>query len=377
MKKTVKIRLVLCLLVCFVAAAGFIACDDNNGGTTACGDISLRTVSSDTSVQGPWPAGSRTVKVNGLTTEVWYPAVPGSEAGKAKDWIDTKEYLPDSNPDAKDPKFQIDSYDGLPLDTEYGPYPVIVFVHGTGSFRTASHRLFTHWASRGFVVICADNPGINLGDMMSGGVAALATAKQAADTQKILSAVRSESEGLSFLAGHMATDRIGLAGHSAGGIAVSGLGDEQGVKVIITMASGGIQAGSSVESALVMGGMEDGAAREPIVRRGYNNTTFKKRLVLIPDAGHNVFLSTCDIQVESSVDLGGLESIANDGCGPQYMDPALSTPIVQFASTAAFEETLMCSTTAAGQIDTIESKYPGVDYEYDANPGSGGFGGCR
>ncbi len=374
MKNKFGLRWVLCVLLCFAAVAVFNACDDDGSsiGTAACGNTILRTIPADTSVQGPWSVGSRTVEVEGLTTEVWYPAVPGSEAGKSKDWIDTKDYLPDSNPDPNDPKFQIDSYEGLPLDTAYGPYPVIVFVHGTGSFRTASHKLFTHWASRGFIVICADNTGINLGDMMAG--KNLGKINQAGETKKILSVVRSESDELSFLAGHMATDRIGLAGHSAGGMAVSGLGDEQGVKVIITMASGGIQAGTNIESAMIMGGMEDGAAREPIVRRGYRNTNLKKRLVLIPDAGHNVFLSTCDMKVESSVSLGLLEGIANDGCGPQYMDPELSTPIVQFASTAAFEETLMCSTTAAAQIDTIESKYPGVDYEYDENPGTGG---CR
>ena len=96
---------------------------------------------------------------------------------------------------------------------------------------------------------------------------------------------------------------------------------------------------------------------------------------MIPDAGHNVFLSTCEMTVETDIDLGGMESIANDGCGPDYMDPELSTPIVQFASAAVFEETLICSTTAAGQIDTISSKYSGVEYEYDENPGSGN--GCN
>lgn len=375
MKRKFKFQWILgVLLTLLTASPMLIGCDTDDGsdGSTACSATKLRTIPTDPSVRGPWSVGSRTVTVSGLVTEVWYPAAPGSEAGHAKDFVNTNAYISDSIPDPNNPIFQIDSYDGLPLDTEYGPYPVIVYVHGTGSFRTASHALFTHWASRGFVVICADNPGIMLGDMMSGGCGALASADQAGDTRKILTALRNQSGGFSFLQGRIAADRIGLGGHSAGGGAVSGLGDERGVKVIIPMASGGVSDGSSVTSALIMGGREDGVATPSVVRRGYSNTPFKKRLVIIPDAGHNVFLSTCPLNQYSDIDLGGLEGIANDGCGPQYMDPALSTPIVNFASAAVYEETLMCSPTAAGQIDTISRKYSGVEYEYDETPDGGG-----
>lgn len=344
--------------------------------STTCSDTQLRRIPVDPSATGPWSVGSKTVTVSGLTTEVWYPAVPGSEAGKAKDWIDTRQYLPDSDPDPSDPKFQVDSYAGLPLDTDYGPYPVIVYVHGTGSFRQASHKLFSHWASRGFVVLCADNPGISMGDLMAGGCDALMSADQQGDTSKILAAVRNQSGELGFLRGALATNRMGLSGHSAGGMAVGGLGDERGVKVIIPMASGGVKAGSSVVSAMIMGGLEDGAAVPRVVRSGYNSTPLKKRLVHIPDAGHNVFLSVCEIGEESSVSLGALADIAADGCGPEYMDPEESTQIVRFASTGAFEEVLACSNTAAGQLDKTPTKYPGVVYEYDPD-GSTSNNGCN
>jgi dienelactone hydrolase len=321
--------------------------------------------------------GSRTVTVSGLVTEVWYPAVPGSEAGKSKDWIDTREYMPESDPVATDPKFQIDSYDSLPIDTAYGPYPVIIYVHGTGSFRTASHALFTHWASRGFVVLCADNPGIMLGDLLEGGCGALLSADQEGDTRKLISAVGNPSGSLAFLAGRLTTNRIGLGGHSAGGAAIAGLGSALGVRVIVPMASGGVESGTAVESALIMGGLKDEAATPNIVRSGYEDTPIKKRLVLIPNAGHMAFCSVCPIIMESDEELGSLATIANDGCGPQYMAPALSTEIANFASTAVFEETLVCSSTAAAQISTIANRYSGVEYEYDANSSSSSSGGCN
>ena len=332
--------------------------------TTECTDISLRNIPVDPELEGPWPVGSKTVLVDGLVTEVWYPAVPGSEAGKSNDRIDMKQYLPDSDADPNEPQFQVNSYKGLPIDTDYGPYPVIIYVHGTGSYRHASHGLFTHWASRGFVVLCCDNPGISFGDLMEGGLAALATADQKGDTQILLDAIRNPSGELRFLKGAIANNRYGLAGHSAGGVAVGLLGKEDGVKVIVPMASGGVN-GTTLESAMIMGGLEDAAATEPIVRSGYKRTSVKKRLVLIPDAGHNVFLSVCDMILESDTDLGDLTAIAHDGCGPQYMAPEESIKIVKFASTGAFEETLMCSKTSAGQLDTIATKYPGVVYEYN------------
>lgn len=362
------------LLALATVCALFIACDggSSSGDAVTCDMTKLRTIPVDPSVRGPWTAGSRTVTVNNLKTEVWYPAVPGSEAGMSKDWIDTREYMPESEPVASDPKFQIDSYKDLPMDTAYGPYPVIIYVHGTGSFRTASHALFTHWASRGFVVISADNPGIMMGDLLEGGCGALMSADQAGDTRTLLAAVRNQTGGLAFLKGVVAADRIGLGGHSAGGMAVSGLGGESGVQVIIPMASGGVKAGDYVESALIMGGLEDGTAVPAIVRSGYRSTPVKKRLVMVPDSGHMAFCSVCDIVTSTDKDLGALNAVASDGCGPQYMDPALSTEIILFAATAVYEETLMCSPTAAAQINTIGDRFPGVEYSYEPNPSSGG-----
>ena len=44
--------------------------------------------------------------------------------------------------------------------------PPVVFVHGTAGFRSQSLEIVTHWASRGFVVIAADHPGLYLGDLI-------------------------------------------------------------------------------------------------------------------------------------------------------------------------------------------------------------------
>ena len=120
----------------------------------------------DPGVRGPWPVGVQTVTIDGLTTEVWYPAKIGSQAGKAYAQYDIREQLPDKDatkiPDAKNPLQNCDCHRDLPLDTEHGKYPVVLFIHGTAAFRTQSLTQMTHWASRGFVVLSADHPKIRL-----------------------------------------------------------------------------------------------------------------------------------------------------------------------------------------------------------------------
>ena len=53
-----------------------------------------------------------------------------------------------------------------PQATPPAGFPVIVFVHGTAGWRSQSLSLVSHWASRGFVVVAADYPGICLHDLL-------------------------------------------------------------------------------------------------------------------------------------------------------------------------------------------------------------------
>ena len=40
----------------------------------------------------------------------------------------------------------------LTLDIEHGPFPVIVFIHGTAAYRQYFMHIVEHWVSRGVVV---------------------------------------------------------------------------------------------------------------------------------------------------------------------------------------------------------------------------------
>jgi predicted dienelactone hydrolase len=41
-----------------------------------------------------------------------------------------------------------------------GVFPLVVFIHGTGGWRTNSANIIHRWVSRGFIVVSADYPGI-------------------------------------------------------------------------------------------------------------------------------------------------------------------------------------------------------------------------
>src|SRR6188768_864981 len=102
----------------------------------------------DFAARGPWAVGARTVTVGNLTVEVWYPALAGSDAGKPTERYDIRKQLPPTEaakiPDGDNPWQSCDCVRDLPLDDTHGPYPVVLFVHGTASFRHQSLHQVTH-----------------------------------------------------------------------------------------------------------------------------------------------------------------------------------------------------------------------------------------
>ena len=353
-------------------SGGATGTDGGNG--SGCSGQALQALPPDPSARGPWPVGARTVTLAGLTTEVWYPAVLGSDSGATPAVYDPREHLPPADaakiPDADNPWQTCDCVRDLPLDGAHGPYPVVLFVHGTAAFRTQSLTFMTHWASRGFVVVAADHPGIQLKDVLASPLGLPGASDQSGDANKLLDALAQPSGDVAFLAGHLDAARIGAAGHSAGGGAIAGLGGR--AQVLIPMASMGTQPGSALVSSLVMGAGNDGIDTYSNVQKGYSSSPKKKRLVgLGGDAGHLAFSDLCAI----GADQGGILQIAQDhgvqvpaliaqlardGCKPGQLAPGDGWHIVDFATSAVLEETLQCSSTMTATMATIQSAVPNV-----------------
>lgn len=396
------------------AAGGAVSAGGSGGGTTVaqpgsgkgCGTTTLLDVPDDPGVRGPWKVGVRTVKIGRLTTEIVYPAQPGSEAGKPLQTYDVRDWLPASErskvPDDASPAVQPiggDLYRDLPIDAAHGPYPVIIYIHGTASFRIAGGSTLVHWASRGFIVVGADYPGLFLADQLcaatsqaaAGGTPPCSCAQTGdkdipGDVNTQLTALGNPTGDLAFLAGRLDMQRVGISGHSQGACASASLSTLPNVQIVIPM-TGSLQVlpSPSLKSVMFIAGMEDQVigydsnlfgnvvCMPPVQVQGQaapisNKVAFgasagppgvTKRLVGIAGGGHLVPTDLCqnnafgrNAVTEAEHDgVCGIDQATYIGlpkifdCGKIDMPTGVHT--VEYASTAALEETLLCKDRTA------------------------------
>jgi hypothetical protein len=333
----------------------------------------------DPAARGPWPVGVRTVRVGNLDVEVWYPAELGSESSASEVTYDIRVWLPESErakiSDAKTPLQSCDCYRDLPLDTEHGPYPGVIYIHGTAAFRSASLAQMTHWASRGFVVAATDHHGLYLADSLSafsfGQCAGSGIAQDlSGDVDAMLAALSAASGELAFLSGTLDMTRVAIAGHSAGASAASAMSDKPGVRLLMPLAGGGaVTASSTLQSVLFLGGMSDAVVSYDAVRSGYDGSVSPKRIVGIENAGHLVMTELCDLKNadgESILTIAQASGICSADlagflfdCLPTYLQESKGTEIVNYATTAALEETLHCADRSS-QLEQLQSRLPDV-----------------
>jgi predicted dienelactone hydrolase len=332
--------------------------------TTGCDGASLLPIPSDTAARGPWAVGVRTVQVGELRTEVWYPAAPGSDAGKETARYDIRMALPPAEaakiPDDDNPWQTCDCYRELPLDETHGPYPVVVFVHGTASFRHQSLSIVTHWASRGFVVVAADHPGLFLADLLTMACGGTPPAQHLdTDVAALVSAVGTPSGDLAFLAGHVASTHIGLAGHSAGAGAAASGSALPGVRAVVSLA-GAQSTTMAGPTSIFIGGMDDGIAPWNRVLNAWTGSPPTKYLVGIDKARHLSFSDLCSTQNAEGQNLleiakehdvcGAMLAGFLFDCDPGQIDFQRGWQIINATSTAVLESTLQCRDAAIEPI---------------------------
>lgn len=340
-----------------------------------CEGSTLRTLPVDPSTRGPWAVGQKTFLLgdnNQLRTEIWYPVAPEKVGTQRPTNYDLRQFLPDADaariPDSAGLAQECNCYTDLPLDTEFGPYPVIIMVHGTGGFRTASLPIVTHWASRGFVVLSADNPFIYLKDAKANPLR-IRQAQQAQDTVDLVESLQRIPRQIQFLDGNIDVRRIGVAGHSAGGNAAAFLSEAPGVRVVIPMAANGTRPGRYLKSSMVLGSEVDGVVEYPRQLEGFAESPSPKRLIGIRNAGHLAYTELCALGRESGGLIPLVESfgvrvnalfrdLGTDGCGNEFLTPEAGWELINYATTAVYEEVLQCNSQAAAAFDNIEVKFP-------------------
>ncbi|MCX4246784.1 alpha/beta hydrolase [Paraliomyxa miuraensis] len=331
----------------------------------------LRPVSFDPGDRGPWRVGVRTVEIGSSTVEVWYPAqkelLPVHYEPES---YDLRQYLhPD---DASlisdfDSPWQIcNCHRDLVPDLAHGPYPVVVFLHGEGGFRTQSLPQVTHWASRGFIVLAADLPGLRLEDALASACNGAPIAHDArSDAVRMILAVRGSAMvrdgALAFLHGSIDAERIAVVGHAEGGSALASLGNL--AQVLVPMAAAGVEAGKALRSTLILGGTADSIVSYETQGEGFSSSPSPKRLVGIRDAGHLSFTEICELRngrgqsaIEVLVEVGvcGAEQLEpRVQCDPDRLSDPWAWSIIDTTTAAALGETLQCQPRLGDAFDTL------------------------
>lgn len=343
---------------------------------TGCDGARLLANPADPAKPGPWPVGAKTVTIGRLKVEVWYPAAIGSEIGKTPLRYDIRQALNPSQraivPDSDNTWQDCECVQDLPIDPDHGPFPVIVFVHGTAAFRHQSLHQTVHWASRGFVVVAADHPGLMLGDLLAQFCPDDPSGTQdlSGDIDAMLSALSAPSGQLGFLADKLDLGRVGVIGHSAGGSAAASASAKPGVRVVGSLAGNAAAKPSpSLERVLFIGGKSDQVVSFGQVQTAWTGSTMPRDLVGITGAGHLVFSDLCDtrntsgknlLEVAQQYNLCGasLAGMLFD-CDPSYIAAPRGWDITNYATTAAFEPALQCTATTDALADV--SRYTEVD----------------
>ncbi|MDZ7675295.1 MAG: prolyl oligopeptidase family serine peptidase [Acidimicrobiales bacterium] len=274
--------------------------DDSTGGERTDESVDADAVDTPAPDQpGPYAVGRRTEQVvdanrddRALTVEVWYPA---ADAGETTPY----ELLPGVTFTS-----DLSTVDAPPSGD--GPFPLVVFSHGSGGLRQQSTSIVETIASHGFVVVAPDHAGNTAIDQLLGTETErdITARNRVLDTRFLIDVV--EADGL---ASELAdADRVAVMGHSFGGytaLAVAGgagdLPPDPRVDAIVPLApASGLLPDDSLAAIevpmLIVTGSEDETtpvddqSTRPLELAG-GPATF----VEIEGGGHAVVTNICDI----------------------------------------------------------------------------------
>ncbi len=259
------------------------------GGETHCADVIDRTASTcvATHETGPYTPGVRVVTMTKpsavtpsetrvLDTYVWYPAPAGGAP------LDSA----------------LGAVVDAPLDAAGGPYPVVMFSHGSCGYPNQSTFLWPLVASYGFVVVAPPHPGNTLFEFPTCGTPSAIAASAVERPADVLFALdemlaATADPGSPFF-GALDDTRIGMAGHSFGGfttyLVVAG---DARFKVAVPLAPAVPGAPVLTIPSLHMLSQLDTYVDNTAIRTAYAAAQSPKFLIEIPNAGHFAFSNGC------------------------------------------------------------------------------------
>lgn len=296
-----------------VAALALVAAACGSDGSGAEGEASSTSPSAQLASAaqlGSFAVGQRTIDIadaqdpaRTMSVDVWYPVEADAVAGATPTEY---AFLPGLGYTSER------SFASAP--PAQGPFPLVIYSHGSGGFRWVATFFTEFLASHGFVVAAPDHTGNTAIDGFTGTATDSATTayNRPRDVTTTIDAVLALSEDdADPLAGRVDAERIAVAGHSFGGFTTlamaSGYDAEAGpvpsdprVKALVAMAPytllfSDTELGFVDVPTLIVSGTED--ERTPIA----DNTERPANLIAgrplvrvdITGAAHNSFTDLC------------------------------------------------------------------------------------
>lgn len=310
---------------------------------------------------GPYAVGRRElVVVDGeregreLPTTVWYPVSPDAA---------TADLVPSFYSFVGDVGVASTvSFDDAPAAE--GPFPLVVFSHGNGGTRTQSTFLTEALASHGFVVASPDHVGNTAADLVTG--AAVSQPESAVARPADVSVVIDEllaraADEADPLAGVVDGERIGVTGHSFGGLTTlamvvetDGVPADARIDAVAPVAPASFPIGdealaSITTPVLFVGGTLDGTTElDPEVTRPWSLVASDEaHRVDVEGAGHLSFSNLCPVVAEYAASPDAveviaeyMEGLADEGCNERFTPVADVHDLTNRFVVAFFQVTL-------------------------------------
>ncbi len=361
--------------------------EGNSATTTTEATAPPENLADDPAYQGPGPyeVGLTELSLPDREVAVFYPAADG-----ATDEVDDATYsqldaLPEDLaaaapallPEDVDTDVLTVTIDGVGVDvgaSTDGPFPLVLFSHGFGSFRLDASTLLAGIASWGFVVAAPQHIERDRAALVTDSV----VREPATDVQVLLDTIELVGGADGQLEGLADTASVGAVGHSAGGRAALTALSEPEIDVAVGWAAAGRGEVEVVEKpSMNIAAVIDVLIPLEQIEGTYEELAAPKRLVVIDGAGHNSFTDIC-ASVREGNDLIGLATSigfpipenlaagATDGCEEGAIDTDLGWRITQHFTVAELRHALGVDSEPVGLgpgvVDTFDAP---IDYEFD------------
>lgn len=389
------------LLALFAVAVFGLAACGSDGDTADAVDIPVTTVETggesssgdaaaelaEAATPGSWAVGQTTLEViddardgRSFSVDVWYP-VDAEASGDLTpaDYL----FIPGVGYTS-----EVSFADAPAAD---GPFPLVVYSHGSGGFRWVATFFTEFLASKGFVVAAPDHTGNTAIDTFAGSETSLevTAVNRPGDVTVTIDTVLAASDDIDgLLGGRVDATNIAVTGHSFGGFtalaAASGFDGDEGsvpadsrVSAVVAMAPFSIPLSDDELSAidvpvLVISATDD--TRTPVAtntERVWDLVSGRPVVRIDLEAAvHNSFTDLCDLKVRVGAEgdvpdaiIAALDESAGNSCDPevlafgevQRLTNAYSAAFLatELAGSSAFGEMLACDDPPAAVVCSV------------------------